>query len=80
VAYTCTTFPTLDGTSSLEITCHRLARHHFASKKMSHKEDIIPKEYAYSWIPTSDLSLDDFLKKARVSQSINTFNTNTSSL
>lgn len=60
------------GFRSLDSTpiCHRLAHHHLASKKMSHKEDTIPEGYAYAWTLASDLSLEDFLKKARISVEI----------
>jgi len=61
----------------IKFICHRLARHLLASKKMSHKEDTIPEGYAYAWTPVSNLSLEDFLKKARTSQLMISFNTNT---
>ena len=45
---------------------------------MSDKEDTIPEGYAYAWTLASDLSLEDFLKKACIPQLIDSFNTNTS--
>ena len=45
-----------------------LAHHLLASKKMSDKEDTIPEGYTYAWRLASDLSLEDFLKKACISQ------------